>query len=538
MAHRRNSEQRGRDGRLATLDPVFKVVRSLPWGRIVALAVIAGVALGGFLIFRSVRAKRRAAAAVVVTKPVVVMPFANVGGDSAQDYLSDGVASELVNALTRNRALRVAPRVTAASLMRQGKTTRQIGALLRVKSVIEGTVRRSGRRIRVTADITNVTDGAQLWSDQVEGDAGDILTLLDDFEQRVASALQTRLGVKPPPPGKGRGTSDGTAFDLYLHGKFLLSKRTEVPVRRAALLFEEAATRDTLFARAVGGLAAAKMIIVQLTPKPDAAQLLEVTTMGERALELDPATSDAHLALGFLTAFRGQNVEIPEALGAQSEQHFKRALSLEPSRLLVHEWYGDLLGKLGRYDEALDQMKVAKLLDPTSARVASEVADVLFNVRYQAALAANMQSSALDTVLSLGFRNYSGALAFLHRSDEMVRAFREVLTLDPNYPTARGHMVYALAATKKRDDAEKLATDLLRDGEAQRATAYEVALSRMGLGDVDGALKWIRKSIELTEVETGPRRLPCDPYFDPLQPDVRFMEIMRKSGARNCLRSR
>lgn len=486
------------------------------------------------LVFRYVRARRIQAANTVVTRPIVVMPF--VASDSAQDYLADGVAGELVNSLSRNRELRVLPRVTATSLKLQGKTPQQIGAALHATTVVNGTVRRSGGKIRLTAELIKVADGTTVWSQQFDGDATSLLSLQDELEQQVGAALQKTLGVKLPPTRKTRGTTDAVAFDEYLHGKFLLTKRTEPPIRAAALLFQEAATRDTGFARAFGGLAVAQMQLVQFTPKPDAAQIKEIANTGERALELDPSTADAHLALGFLTAFRGQNAAIPDVAASQSEQHFKRALASEPWRTLAHEWYGDLLGKLGRYDESLDQMKLAQTLDPTSARIAAEVADVLFNVRYQAALAANMQSSALDTVLSLGFRNYSGALAFLHRSDEMVRAFRQVLVLDPNYPIARGHMVYALAATEKRDDAQKLATELLRDGEAKRTTAYEVALSRMGLGDTDGALKWLRSSIAAEEVETGPRRLSCDPYFDPLQVDVRFMEILRKIGARNCPR--
>lgn len=515
--------------------------RGLPWKRIVVVVAVvvavAVVAFGGFKVFRAIQARRNAASHAVVAKPIAVMPFINVGGDSAQDYLADGVAAELVNSLSRNRELRIAPRVTAASLMRQGRNAQQTGAALRAQVVVEGTVRRSGGRIRLTADLRNVKDGSQLWSDQVDGDAGDLLRLQDDFEHRVAAALQAKLGVKPLPTVLPRGTNDAAAFDLYLHGKYLLTKRAEAPARRAATLLQEAIKRDTAFARAYGALGVAQVFIVLHTTKPEVAQFNEIIASSERALELDPNDPDGHLSMGYLMVLRSQNAPLTEAQTSQSEQHFKRALAREPWRVLGHEWYGELLGKLDRYDDSLDQMKLAQTLDPTSARVAAAVADVLFNVRYQAALAEGMQSSALDTVLSLGFRNYSGALAFLHRSDEMVRAFRQVLELDPNYPNARGHMVYALAATNKRDDANKLASELLRDADAERASAYEVAVSRMGLGDVDGALKWLRKSIDATEVETGPRRLACDPYFDPLQPDVRFMEILRKMGAGNCPRT-
>lgn len=510
--------------------------RPLPWRAIATVALLLVVAVGGYTAVRAIQVRRKSAAAIIA-KPIVVMPFTNVGGDTAQDYLAEGVAAELANSLSRNPELRVAPRVTAAALRRQGKSAREVGAALRAAVVVEGSVWRGGGRIRLTADLLSVADGRQLWSNQVEGNAQDILALEDDVEQRVAVAVQTSLHVKPTPGQAAHGTRDATAFDLYLHGRYLLTKRGDASAHRAVTLFQEAIKRDSMFARAYGGVGVAQTFVVLVTPRPDPEQLNAIIASCERALELDPGDPDGHLTMGYLMVLRSANEPLSDAQAGQSEQHFKRALAKEPSRPLGHEWYAQLLGKLSRYEESLDQMKIAQALDPTSARVASEVADVLFNVRYQAALAENMQSSALDTVLSLGFRNYSGALAFLHRSDEMVKAFRQVLVLDPNYPNARGHMVYALAATSKHEEADKLAADLLRDADTQRTTAYEVAVSRMGLGDVDGALKWLRKSIEATELETGPRRLACDPYFDPLLIDVRFQVILQKIGARNCPRT-
>ncbi|MEP6621050.1 MAG: hypothetical protein ABJE47_17115 [bacterium] len=536
MKKGRNSRS-GRQRLIAPVEPRLAGGRKRP-GRAVMLGGGALLmALTAFGLFRMSAARKRQAATAIVARPLAVMPFAGVGLDSTQDYLADGISSELVTSLSRNPALRIASRTTAAVLKRQGKSLQQIGAALHARSLIDGTVRRSGSRVSVVTSLYNVADGAQLWKEEVEGDAGNLLTLQADLDARVNAALLNTLRIKAPKSPASPATTDPAAFERYLRGKYLLSRRAEAPTHRAVSLFQEAVSRDTGFARAYGALAVAQMIIAQTTLKPDAAQLTEVTTNGQHALELDSSNPDAHLAMGYILLFRSQDAPLVDPQATQSEQHFKRAVSLEPWRPLAHEWYGELLEKLGRYDDGLDQMKLAQGIDPTSARIASEVANLLFTVRYQAAVQQNMQSSALDTVLALGFKNYSGALAFLHRSDEMVRAFREVLRLDPAFPNARGHMAYALAATNKRADAQKISDELLRDVAVHRTTSYEVAVSRMGLADADGALSWLRRSVDAGEVETGPRRLPCDPYFDPLQIDVRFMEILRKSGARNCPRT-
>src|SRR5881275_764165 len=324
--------------------------------------------------FRQAKAKGQTAPGAAPAKSVAVLPFVNMSADKHDEYLSDGMTEELINALARVPGLRVPGR--SSSFAFKGKNEddifRKVGEQLHVNAVLEGSVRKAGDKLRITAQLINVADGYHLWSEDYDGDVRDIFTFQSNVAQRVVEALQIKLGVEAARALAKKATGNPEAHRLYLLGRYEFGKYTEAGWTNSIRYYEQALKLDPNYALAYCGLADtyAYMGGVVMPSKEAVAKEKE---FAQKALELDPELPEAHLshacALGGAFDWRNAQVE------------FDRAIELNPNLAWAYEIYAWFLGGLGRLDEAIAKDKKAIELDPLNSFFQSALAYFLYHAR-------------------------------------------------------------------------------------------------------------------------------------------------------------
>ncbi len=340
--------------------------RWLAIGGAAALVVIAIVAITLF-------ARRDGDASASEAAPsVAVLPFADLSGGS-NEYLADGMAETLINALSAVPGLNVAARTSTFSFKGKNQDVRTIGDALGVRAVLEGSVQRAGDKLRITAQLINANDGFHIWSQNFDRNVADVFAVQDEVAKAVVSALQVKLVGGTDTSVVQHGTKSLEAYNAYLQGLFFWNKRTAADLQRAATHFNDAIAADSAFAKAWAGLAATYLLYtpseydVKSVPRLQA--LARAEQAARRALALNERSAEAHAALGNTLVQRGQL--------AESEQAFRRAIELDSRYPTARQWYAGLLAKKGDLTQALEQMLIAQRLDPLSLVISAEAGEFL-----------------------------------------------------------------------------------------------------------------------------------------------------------------
>ena len=465
-------------------------------------------------------------------RSIAVLPFTNAGNDSAQAYFAEGVAEELTTSLARLPGLRVASRSAAFATARHSASAQEAGRTLKVATVLDGTVRRSGKRLRITAQLTNVADGFALWSDAFDRDTGDVFTAQDELSRRITSALHDKLLVGTTAAvTTDRGTADPQSYDLYLRGRYFWLHRGEANLRRAALLFSQAIGRDSSFARAWAGLALVQVVLPEYTASRQDTLYARGMVNSARAIRLDSTVSDAFLA-------RGYGMMALWKLDS-AETNLRHALALSPNDPSVHQWYGDMLQASGRPLVGLDQLQQAQRLDPTSGLLAVELAFTYMTLhRYDEALVWARRSIELDPMLSNPYSFAAMSFAYLHQVDST----RLMVSLEMSKNNGvlpawdRGHVAAALAVAGQRDEARMLATRLDADARKGIVGNFIAAEAHAALGETDTAIYWLTRSADAHEYEPFIYVLVCFPPFESLESDPRYKILLKRFGLTGCVR--
>lgn len=294
-------------------------------------------------------------------KSIAVLPFANIGGSADNEYLSDGLSEELIGALSKVEGLQVAARSSSFSFKGKNEDVRSVGTKLGVSAVLGGSVRRAGNRLRVSAQLTNVSTGYNLWSDTYDREMTDVFGLQEDISRAIVDALEIRLASSSrSAPIVKRGTTDPEAYELYLRGRYLLTQRgtSLVPAREH---FERAIALDSRFAAAYAGLAETIYVAATWGYGTPLEAVAEAESNARRALELDPALTDAYIVLGTVQCVRGKFEE--------AESLFKRAISIEPRSGRLHYFYAFCLLRQGLPRPALAASRTAIELEPLNPQL-------------------------------------------------------------------------------------------------------------------------------------------------------------------------
>jgi TolB-like protein len=451
---------------------------------------------------------------------IAVLPFTNMSGDPENAWFTDGLAEELINALAGVEDLKVAGRTSSFSLRDQSLDLRTIGDTLGVETVLEGSVRRSEERVRITAQLIDTETGFHLWSDEYDRNITDIFLVQEELAQSIVGALLPRLGTEPDELYRG-GTADLEAYDLYL------SCRQKWYTRRIDLLWEAideceaAVARDPEFAlAAIDALAFRNARAQPLVPR---------ARMGaQRAVLLDPALAEGWASWGVL-AFEA------ERDWATGELALKRAIDLKPSYAYARAMLGDLLRNQGRVKEAIEQQRLALELDPLSPVIHGVLAISLTAARQFDEGRAQLEhtlASGGDEAAARAFLFLSGPLFGLtgdEIADHGVNLARLLGAEEPEIAASIGH-AFASDGTDEelmseaRDAADALVADSV-------FTVRQIAVLYTRLGDEETALQWIEQAA--VEDDLSLALVATDPSLDPLRDDPRMQRLMDELGLPN-----
>src|SRR2546423_12155156 len=414
--------------------------------------VIAGVSLsiGLFFIGRySARTKSPAASSnQSAAKSIAVLPFANLSADKNDEYLSDGMTEELLNVLTKVKSLRVPGR--SSSFAFKGKNEddifRKVGEQLHVNAVLEGSVRKAGDKLRITAQLINVADGYHLWSETYDGDMKDILAVQSDVAQRVVQALQIQLGVDEERALAKKPTEDPEAHRLYLLGRYHFAKFTRAGWTNAIHYYEQALQVDPDFALAYCGLADTYGWAGGQTLPGREAWAKEME-LAQKALALDPNLAEAHLAMG--TAL----FSVLDPRG--SEKELDRAVELNPKLALAYDQYGWTFAEMGRHDESIAAENRALELDPLNSLFNTDLAFFLYWARrYDDAIAQVRKTLELDPNTALAHHCAGWCMVLKGNLNKAKTEFQKAAALD-DLPWYKADLGYAYGASGDRAKAEQ-----------------------------------------------------------------------------------
>jgi adenylate cyclase len=430
-----------------------------------------------------------ATGSAVPEKSIAVLPFVNMSADKNDEYLSDGMTEELINVLTKVKGLRVPGR--SSSFAFKGKSEddifRKVGEQLHVNAVLEGSVRKAGDKLRITAQLINVADGFHLWSETYDRDMKDILAVESDVAQRVVQALQVQLGVDEARALAKKPTENAEAYRLYLLGRYHFYKFTRVGWTNAIHYFEQALQIDPAYALAYCGLADTYGWAGGQTLPGREAWAKEME-FARKALELDPDLAEAHLAMG--TAL----FCVLDPYG--SEKELDRAVELNPNLALAYDQYGWTFGEMGRHDESIASEKKALELDPLNSLFNTDLAFFSYWARrYDDAIAQIRKTLELDPNTALAHHCLGWCLVWKGNLTEATAEFQKATALD-DLPWYKASLGYAYAASGDRVKAEQVLRDLSDLAKKRYVSPALYASVYLGLGDKAKALDWIEKAYE------------------------------------------
>jgi serine/threonine protein kinase/TolB-like protein/tetratricopeptide (TPR) repeat protein len=455
------------------------------------------------------------------TPSLAVLPFDDVGGDTANAYFGDGIADEIATALGKAGGLRVASRTSAAAyLASHDVDVRELGRRLGVSTVLEGRVRRAGDRMRLTVQLTSVADGMALWTDVYEREVKDVFRVQDEIARSVAGALRARLpgtgGTQPGRPVSSPGTTNPEAYDLYLRGSYLLERRGG-GVSKAVDYFERAISEDSTFARAYAGLAYALELLPNYAATRPQAVERRATEAARHALALDPTLAEAYTALGLAHMLALRWREAGEAL--------QRAVAVDPGFAPGQYFYGFSLARVGRLADAEDHMRRARIADPLSEPASALLAYCLSLLgRDDESLAESRRAYDLDST-SAGAQGFVPLVMLRDGAAKEARAIARVAVLPPF--NGVGVAAYVLAASGDRAGAAAIVRELEARPRDQWSVATGLAYAYLGLGDTARALSALEAAAQAGE---RPYLTFADPMFDPLRRSPRFAAAVRRLG--------
>ena len=454
---------------------------------------------------------------------LAVLPLQNLSGDPAQDYFADGMTDALITDLSQISALRVISRTSAMHYKGTKESLPEIARQLNVDGIVEGSVVRSGNRVRITAQLIHAATDQHLWAETYERDAGDVLKLQGEVAQAIAQQVRVQLTSQQQVRVGSAPRVNPEAYEAYLRGRYFWSQRTEAGLWKSVELFQQAIAIDPNSALPYTGLADAYLVLdawtveaappTEITPKASAAV--------QKALQLDPSLAEAHTVLAGL---KHGNWDWD---GAAVE--YRRAIELNPNYAHAHQWYGQLLCERGQFEYGLAEADRAHNLDPLNLVFAIDVGNRLYWARrYREAIAPIRRALELDPNFRVAHRFLGQVYEQNGMYEPAIAELRRAAELSNKNPIDLGALGHAYAVSGQREQASHVLQELRHLSNKRYVSGYDFALLYVGLGEKDKALESLERAFQ--EHSTWMLHLKVDPRLDPLRFDPRFQDLMRRVG--------
>jgi TolB-like protein/Tfp pilus assembly protein PilF len=487
--------------------------------------IVAGITVAVSLIVTA-RLLFRGTGTSTDTPSIAVLPFVNMSDDKQDEFFSDGLTEELIDSFARVPGLHVVARTSVFQYKGKPIDVRRIGRELNVRTVFEGSVRKYGDRLRITAQLNDAANGYHLWSQSYDRELKDTLAI----QREISQAITAALGVKLAPQASAAVSNalpNGTpplqpeAYQNYLKGRYFLSKYTAEGNKTALAYFEQAIREDPNYAPAYVGLAncyadAPVYIALPLDVIP------KIREAASKALELDPSLGEAHIALA-------QAFEYDLNWPAAAEE-FKQSLKLSPGNADAHRRYASYLTTIGNLDGGLAESKIALELDPVSPYMAQGLARTFFHMhRFDDAIREYQKALALEP--NFGRTRQGLGRAYLFKGDytDGLRETQKGLQLMGDDSVMMSQLGYAYAVSGNTAEAQRILAGFLEKFNHGGFSARAIAEVYIGLKDRDRAFEWLRRAVDQKEVNVY---LKTEPVYDALRSDPRFADLLRRQGPR------
>jgi TolB-like protein/DNA-binding winged helix-turn-helix (wHTH) protein/Flp pilus assembly protein TadD len=456
----------------------------------------------------------------VAIHSLVVLPLENVSGDASQDYFADGMTDELITRLAQISTLRVISRTSAMKYKHVPKPLAEVARDLAVDAVIEGSVLRSGDRVRITAEMIDAHSDKHIWSESYDEDIRDTLLLQSRVTRAIAKQIRAIVNPQEQLSLVKSKMVDPDAYEAYLKGRYFWNKRTREGLGTAIGYFNRAITIDPGYAEAYSGLADAYAIAGDwkygVLPPLDA--FPKATAAAAKALALDNSLGEAHASLAFALDLYGWDWDA-------AETQYKQAIQLAPGYATAHQWYSWHLFMIGRDDDAILELRRAKSLDPLSLIISADVADELSVAhRYDEAVEQSQKTLNMDASFAIGHYELGQALVQKHMYDAAITEFQKAIELSGHSGAFDSYLGYAYAVSGRKEEAIKIINDLESQHPGNYSVDADIALIYVGLGDAEEAIRRLNKVFEARFKASILRR----PAFDALRMDPRFQDLLRR----------
>ena len=455
-------------------------------------------------------------------RSLAVLPLENLSNDESQDYFADGMTDELITHLGQISSIRVISRTSAMTYKSVRKPMAEIARELNVDAVVEGSVRRSGERVRIDAQLIRVPADKQIWAESYEGDFRDTLGLQSRVARAIAEQIRATLNRQEQVALEKSSAVNPAAYEAYLKGRYFWNKRTGDGLRTAIEYFNRAIEADPTYAEAYSGLADSYALSGDweygvLSPQDAFRKAKAAAT---KALALDDSLGEAHTSLAFALDLYGWDWET-------AETEYKLAIKLNPGYATAHLWYAWHLILMGRNSEGLFELRKAESLDPLSLIISADMADALCIARrFDEAVQQSKKALQMDPNFAIGHYELGQAFEQKHMHDQAIAEFQKAIEISGHSGVFDSNLAYVYAVLERKEEAIKIAKDLEAQHDQNPSAEANIALIYVGLGDQDRAMIWLNKGYE---ARFNPSIL-LRPAFDPLRSDAQFKDLLRRIG--------
>lgn len=461
----------------------------------------------------------------VAQKSIAVLPFDNISPDPENEYFSDGLTEEIITHLSQIRSLLVISRTSIMRFKGAKKPIREIAAELGVQYVLEGSVRKHGSDLRITAQLIDAPRDAHLWAEKYGGKLEDVFAIQEKVAGQIVDALKLTLSPQEQKNLEKRQTENTEAYQLYLKGRFWWNKRTEEGMKHGIDFFNQAIEKDPNYALAYAGLADAYILLqvyCYLSPRE---AVPKARKAAEKALQLDPLLAEAHASLAHIKSLYDWDWQ-------GTENGFKRAIELNPGYPQAHLWYAiSFFLMRGKVEEALVEMKRAQELDPLSLIINNDVGLMHFVAgRYGQAVEEYRRTLEIDPTFFVAHQCLGLTYLEMGKFEEAVHELKQALVLSKQSAVVLAALGQVYAAAGWARETDEVLTKLQDLSKSRYVSPYSIALIYARMKDTERALDWLYRAYEEGVLFIMHAPIKMDPAFRVLHSDSRFNELLRKVG--------